>query len=153
MFSSLFPRKQLLNAEVQNQVVERIKAAELRTTGEIRVYVEGRCEYMDPMDRAKEVFARLEMDRTERRNAVIIYLAIKDRQFALYGDAAIYELAGGPEFWASAAAHLVEKLKQGRVGEAICDCIDELSHAMARHFPFDPAITKNELPDEIVFGK
>jgi uncharacterized membrane protein len=150
---SLFSKKPLLNAEVQNQVVERIKAAELKTTAEVRVYVEAHCEYMDPLDRAKEIFVNLGMDKTEKRNAVIIYLAIKDKQFALFGDTAIYELAGGPKFWESAAQHLVGLLREGKIGEGLCACIDELSNAMANHFPYDPTITKNELPDEIVFGK
>ncbi len=150
---SIFSRKPLLDAEVQNQVVERIKAAELKTTGELRVFVEARCAYVDPMDRAKEIFAQLRMDQTEKRNAVIIYIAMKDRQFALFGDVAIYELAGGPKFWETAAQHLVAKLKEGKVGEGICGCIDELSNAMAAHFPYDPSIPHNELPDEIVFGK
>lgn len=143
----------MLPAEVQNQVVERIKAAELKTTGEIRVYVEARCAYMDPLDRAMEIFLKLGMEKTEKRNAVIIYLATKDHQFALFGDAAIYELAGGPKFWETAAAHLTAYLRQGRIGQGICACIDELSNAMAQYFPYDPSITKNELPDEIVFGK
>ena len=73
---SIFSRKPLLDAEVQNQVVEHIKAAELKTTGEVRVFVEARCAYVDPMDRAKEIFSQLAMDQTERRNAVIIYMAI-----------------------------------------------------------------------------
>jgi uncharacterized membrane protein len=150
---SWFSRKPLIPAEEQEQIVERIKAAELKTTGEIRVYVEAHCEYMDPMDRAKEIFLKLGMDKTEKRNAVIIYVAIKDRQFSLFGDKAIYELAGGPKFWGSAAQHLVAYLKEGKTGAGIGACIDELSNAMAAHFPYDPNITKNELPDEIVFGK
>jgi len=32
-------------------------------------------------------------------------------------------------------------------------CINELGRALAEHFPYDPAIHRNELPDEIVFGK
>lgn len=150
---SLFSKRPLLDSDVQRRVVESIQAAELKTTAEVRVYVEAHCAYMDPLDRAKEIFVNLAMDKTEKRNAVIIYLAIKDQQFALFGDTAIYELAGGPKFWESAAQHLVELLKQGRIGDGLCTCIDELSNAMARHFPFDPNITKNELPDEIVFGK
>lgn len=150
---SLFSRKPLLNGETQHKVVEAIKAAELRTTAEVRVFVEAHCEYVDPMERAVEVFGKLGMHQTEKRNAVIIYLAVKDHQYALYGDAAIYELAGGPAFWKTAAEHLVAYLKEGKIGEGLCACINELSNAMALHFPYDPNITKNELPDEIVFGK
>lgn len=150
---SWFSKTPLIPADEQEQIVQRIKAAELQTTAEVRVYVEAHCAYMDPMDRAKEIFLKLAMDKTEKRNAVIIYVAIKDRQFSLFGDVAIYELAGGPKFWESAARHLVAYLKEGKVGEGIGACIDELSTAMASHFPYDPSITKNELPDEIVFGK
>jgi uncharacterized membrane protein len=150
---SFFSKKPLLDAATQQQVVERIKAAELKTTAEVRVFVEAHCAYVDPLDRAKEIFVQLAMDKTERRNAVIIYIAIEDKQFALFGDTAIYELAGGPAFWETAAQHLVAFLKLGKIGEGIGACIDELSNAMAHHFPYDPNVTKNELPDEIVFGK
>ena len=150
---SIFSKKPLLDADTQEQVVARIKAAELKTTAEVRVFIEGHCEYIDPLERAKEVFVNLAMDQTEKRNAVIIYMALKDHQFALFGDEAIYKLAGGPVFWESAAQHLVAHLKEGRIGDGLCACIDELSNAMAQHFPYDPNITKNELPDEIVFGK
>jgi uncharacterized membrane protein len=108
---------------------------------------------MDAMDKAKELFLKLGMANTERRNAVLVYMAINDHQFAIMGDEEIYKQAGGPVFWELAAAELKSYLKQGRIAEGLVVCINELSSAMAKHFPYDPSITKNELPDEIVFGK
>jgi uncharacterized membrane protein len=151
--SFLGKKKALLSAEEQQKVVACIQEAENRTTGEIRVYMESKCSYIDAMERAKELFESLGMTKTERRNAVLIYLATEDRQFAVAGDTEIYEKAGGPVFWESAALHLQSHLKEGRAGEGLCACVNELGNALANHFPYDPTITKNELPDEIVFGK
>ena len=146
-------RKPLLDPDVQEQVVACIREAENKTTGELRVYVEGHCSYMNPMDRAWELFEQLGMRETERRNAVLVYLAMKDKQFAIVGDEQIYIKAGGAQFWEGAAEHLKNYLRNGQIKEGLCICITELGTALAKYFPYDPTITKNELPDEIVFGK
>jgi uncharacterized membrane protein len=150
---SLFSKKQMLDKDAQLRIVACIKEAESKTSGEVRVFVEGKCSYMDAMDRAREIFTNLAMEKTVARNAVIIYLALTDRQFALFGDTAIYEKAGGAEFWRKAAEKLAAHLKAHEITEGICNCVRELGTALANHFPYDPAIKKNELPDEIVFGK
>ena len=143
----------MLDAATQQKVVDCIQQAEARTSGEIRIFIEGRCGYVNAIDRAREIFASLGMEKTQARNAVIIYIALNDRQFALFGDQAIYEKAGGPIFWEKAAAKLAGHLKRNEVADGLCHCITELGNALATHFPPDPAIKKNELPDEIVFGK
>lgn len=151
---SLFSKnKPLLTADEQEQVVACIREAEAGTTGELRVFVESKCAYVDAMDRAREVFESLGMVKTERRNAVLVYMALDDRQFAILGDKEIYEKAGGAVFWERAAAELKAYLKEGKVAEGLSVCVKELGRALAQHFPYDPAINKNELPDEIVFGK
>lgn len=151
---SLFSNKKELIAKAdQERIVAAIRSAEAATTGELRVYVESHCAYVDAMDRAKEVFVQLGMHQTVHRNAVIIYLAIEDRQFAIFGDEAIYIHAGGPSFWTAAANQLQQKLASGQVAEGLAICIQQLGNALAHHFPFTESINKNELPDEIVFGK
>lgn len=142
-----------LSREDCDKVVAAIREVEKQTTGELRVFMESHCGYVDAMDRAKEIFTKLKMTRTERRNAVLVYLAFNDKQFAIFGDEEIYTKAGGEAFWKNAAAHLLEHLQQSRVTEGIVACIEELGLQLKTHFPFDPTITKNELPDEIVFGK
>lgn len=153
MFLLPWKKRAILDEESQQRVVACIKEAEGKTTGEVRVFVERKCAYMNAMDRAVELFGKLAMYKTEMRNATIVYLAVDDRQFALFGDTAIYEKAGGPAFWEQAASRLKEYLKKDEVTEGLCACVTELGHALATHFPFGPNITKNELPDEIVFGK
>ncbi len=150
---SLFRKKPLLDQGSQQRVVAAIKEAESKTSGELRVYMEPHCKYVDAIERAKEIFTNLGMEKTVERNAIIIYLATEDRQFALFGDKVIYEKAGGPAFWAKAAQKLSTHLQKNEVAEGLCNCINELGSALAANFPYDPSINKNELPDEIVFGK
>ncbi len=148
-----FKKKPLLNAADQQMIERSIQQAESKTSGEIRVYVEPHCTHADAIDRAKEVFAHLGMEKTQARNAIIVYVAIADRKFALFGDTVIYEKAGGAKFWQKAADTMAAKLKQNKLAEGIADCVLELGAALAEHFPYDPNTKKNELPDEIVFGK
>jgi uncharacterized membrane protein len=150
---SLFRKKHMLDKDAQHRIVACIKEAESKTSGEIRVFMEHNCQYMDAMHRAEEIFANLAMHNTTAHNAVLIYIALSDRQFALFGDTAIYEKAGGAEFWKKAAEKLTGHLRRNQVAEGVCNCIHELGTALATHFPYDPSIKKNELPDEIVFGK
>lgn len=142
----------LLPEPEQQRIVAAIAQAEKTTTGEIRVYVESTCAYVDAMERAKEVFTRLEMDKTEKRNAALVYVAIKDKQFALFGDEAIYKLAGGPAFWNEAGRQMVAHFKESHYGTGIAVAVTAIGVAMAVHFPYDPAVPHNELPDDIVFG-
>lgn len=150
---SLLKKKPLLDPKDQEQVVAAIRAAEAGTTGELRVFIESRCQYVNAMDRATELFLELGMQHTVGRNAVIIYMALHDHQFAIMGDEAIYKQAGGAAFWQEAAGHLKAHLREGRITTGLVACVEELGKALATHFPFDPAVHKNELPDEIVFGK
>lgn len=146
-------RKALLAPEVQELLVDAIKKAESKTTGEIRVFIESKCDFVDAMDRAKEIFVKLGMQHTVRRNAVLIYVAFEHQQFAIMGDTEIYNKAGGPAFWENAARKLKQYLSGGMVAEGLVFCIEELGKALAAHFPYDANVAKNELPDEIVFGK
>lgn len=146
-------KKPVLDAAAQEQIVTAIREAESRTTGEVRVYVESHCAYMDAMDRAVEIFAQLGMDQTERRNAVIIYIATEDHQFAIFGDVQIFEKAGGPAFWEKAGGLLKGFLRTGALAEGLVAAVQEIGRALHLYFPYDPEVIKNELPDEIVFGK
>ena len=94
----LFKKKEFFTEAENQQIVQAIREAERMTSGEIRVFVEHRCRFVDAMDRAFEVFTKLQMDHTKYRNGVLIYVAIRDRQFAILGDEGI-NLKTGAHFW------------------------------------------------------
>lgn len=93
-----FKQKELFSDAEKERVILAIRQAERLTSGEIRLFVESRCEYVDPMDRAREVFLSLNMEKTKQRNGVLLYIALRDHQFAILGDQGIHEKVG-TEFW------------------------------------------------------
>lgn len=149
---SLLSRKPLLNQGQQQQVVAAIQAAEQQTSGEIRVYIERRCKYVDPLDRAVEIFAALNMQDTAARNGVLVYIALKDRQLAIYGDQGIHEKVG-TEFWNEKIRNILSHLTRADYAGGIARIVGEIGAALQQHFPYDKGTDKNELPDDIVFGR
>ena len=147
----LFKKKEFFNEEQQNRIVEAIRQGELLTSGEIRVFVESKCRFVDPLHRSMEVFASLNMQKTRHRNAVLLYIALRDKQFAIYGDEAIHQKVGD-DFWTSQARHLKEFFKEGKVVEGIAHCVKEIGGSLQKFFPHE-SDGENELPDNIVFGK
>lgn len=145
-------KKSLISKEDQQKIVAAIKEAERNTSGEIRVFIESRCAYVDPMDRAREVFFKLKMDKTLQKNAVLIYVALTDRQMALYGDEGIYKKTGGDPYWVYELNIMRAYFRDNKIAEGIAACANDIGRALSSHFPYDSKTDKNELPDDIVFG-
>jgi len=147
-----FSRKELFNTEEKQQIVAAIQAAERCTSGEIRVFVESRCRFVDPLDRAAEIFSRLNMDQTAARNGVLVYVALKDRQLALLGDKGIHEKVGR-EFWNQQVQRILSHFTRADYAGGIARVVAEIGEALQAHFPYDKDTDTNELPDDIVFGR
>lgn len=148
----LFRKKPFFNAAEQELIVSAIREAERRTSGEVRVFVESRCRYMDSIDRAAEVFYGLEMDETDDHNAVLVYVALKDHQLAVFGDKGIHERVGA-DFWNEEVRRMIQQFNREDYAAGIATCVRDIGDALHLHFPYDNDTDKNELPDEIVFGK
>ena len=145
-------KKEFFTEEQKAQLVEAIRLAEQRTSGEVRLFIESKCRFVDPMDRAQEIFLKLEMDRTEQRNATLIYVAVDDRQAAILGDQGIHEKVGA-QYWKDEVLKMLLYFKNQDLVAGLCECIKDLGEALHFYFPYDRGTDKNELPDEIVFGR
>jgi len=132
-------------------IVAAVKQAEKQTSGEVRVFIESKCSYVNDIDRAKELFEKLDMHKTEERNAVIVYVAIKHRQLAIFGDAGIYEKVG-QRFWDEQLKQMLQHFNREDFVEGIATVVNEIGEALHQHFPYQKNDV-NELPDDIVFGK
>jgi uncharacterized membrane protein len=147
-----FRAKSLFSDEESARIVDAIRKTERQTSGEIRVFIESRCRFVDPLDRAAEIFWNLKMDHTAHRNAVLLYVAVKDHQFAIFADTGIHQKLGDV-FWQKEVNLMTRHFRENHYLEAILNVIHDTGHALQSHFPFDPNADKNELPDDIVFGK
>ncbi len=151
IFSFFSKPRHWFSAEQNQQIVEAIRVAEKRTSGEVRLFVESKCSYVNALDRAAEIFFGLKMDQTKDRNAVLIYIAMKDRQLAVFADKGIHEKAGN-DFWNSEVKQMLSSFRKENYTEAIVKMIEQVGDALVTHFPYEKE-DKNELPDEIVFGR
>ena len=148
----LFRKKQFFSEEENHLIVKAIRHAEQRTSGEVRVYVESRCRFMNALDRAAEIFHGLKMGKTDYRNATLIYVAIKDRQVAVFGDEGMHQKVG-TEYWDRVVKEMLDSFNSDNYAKAIADAVIQIGEALQSHFPYDKEADKNELPDEIVFGR
>jgi uncharacterized membrane protein len=148
----ILKKKDFFTLQEKDRIVEAIRQAEKLTSGELRVFVESHCRFVDSLDRAAEVFHHLKMEQTALRNGVLVYVAMRDRQLAIYGDKGIHEKVGHA-FWKEEVSHIVTHMHKDTHAEAIAKIIGELGEALRVHFPYDKGTDINELPDDIVFGR
>jgi uncharacterized membrane protein len=148
----LFKKKDFFNSAEKQRIVNAIQLEEKSTSGQIRVFVEHRCRYVDALDRAAEVFAVLKMGETAQRNAVLVYVAIKDRQLALFGDKGIHEKVGDA-FWNEKVKIILSHFSRENYADGLIRIIAEIGEALQNYFPHLDGADKNELPDDIVFGR
>lgn len=131
------------------QVVEAIRLAEKNTSGEIRVHLEKKTS-IAPITRAVEVFHELKMNQTKLRNGVIIYVAVKSKQFAIYGDQGINDKVSD-DFWDCTKDIMVTNFKKGNNVKALVEGIQNAGEQLQKHFPFEDDDT-DELSNEISRG-
>ena len=149
---SFFKKKDFFTAEEQQLIIESIRNAERMTSGEVRVFVESKCSYMDAIDRAAELFFQLEMQKTNDRNAVLVYVAMQDRQLAVFGDEGIHNKVGN-EYWSTEVKKMISNFNRENYAAGIAEVVKDIGVALTKNFPFNNDTDKNELPDDIVFGK
>ena len=135
--------------EEKELIKSAVKEAELFTSGEIRVHLDNHCRE-DVMDRAAWWFGRLEMHKTEKRNGVLFYLAIKEHKFAILGDGGINAVTPD-DFWESIKEKMAEHFSAGNFASGLEEGILMAGKALQEHFPYQDGDV-NELSDEISFG-
>lgn len=135
-------RKQLLIT------TEAIKEAEDRTSGEIKIHIENHCN-VDVIERAKEVFFLLQMQNTEERNGVLIYIAFLDKKIAIIGDEGINCITPD-DYWENEVNILVQYFKEKKFSDGIISTIHAIGEKLLKYFPIQENDI-NELSDEISY--
>ena len=133
----------------EKKIVKAIQKAEANTSGELRVHITQQ-EVEDSFLHAQEIFIQLNMHETQLRNAVLIHISLKSRNFTLLGDVGIHQKVGS-EFWEKTKEKMMTCFNQRAIVEGICIGIDEIGKVLHQHFPVNGSINTNELSDEITY--
>ena len=140
--------KEFLSKLEHDRVVDAIREAESKTSGEIRVYVQRGKLKTDPLIVAQKKFQRLQMHKTQERNAVLIFVAPREHKFAVVGDQAIHEKCGD-EFWQRVVEGMRTHFQNEKFSHALIEATNEIGKLLAAHFPKTSA-NINELPDDVI---
>ncbi|MGH8093464.1 MAG: TPM domain-containing protein [Chthoniobacterales bacterium] len=138
--------KEFVEKLEHQRIVSAIAAAEKRTSGEIRVFVQhGKID--DPVAAARHRFQKLGMTATRERNAVLIFVAPRSQKFAVIGDIGIHERCGD-EFWQRLVKAMQAHFKAENFTDAVIHAIEQTGDLLAEHFPRQPD-DRDELPNTV----
>jgi uncharacterized membrane protein len=132
----------------QQLIEQAIVEAEKDTSGEIRVHVETEFKG-DILDRAATVFAKIEMHKTEHRNGVLFYFGIKNRQFAILGDAGINKVVP-PDFWDNIKRVMESHFSNSEFATGLAVGVKMAGEQLKKHFPWQTGDI-NELSNELSY--
>jgi uncharacterized membrane protein len=138
-----------LSAEEEQEIIEAIRMAEKNTSGEIRVHIE-KTSKTDAFNRALEVFHDLKMDNTKQQNGVLIYVAVEDKTFVIYGDKGINDVVP-KDFWDSTKNVIQSHFKNGHFKQGLLEGILNAGEQLETFFPWEHGDI-NELPNEVSKG-
>ena len=141
--------EEFLSKEEEQEIISAIRIAEKNTSGEIRIHIETSSE-KEHYERALEVFELLKMHNTKDANAVLIYVAVKDQKFVIYGDKGINNVVPD-NFWNSTKNVMQNHFKQGNFKQGIVDGILKAGEELKAHFPWQ-IDDEDELSNEISKG-
>lgn len=142
-------RKYFITEDIE-AITQAIKEAEKETSGEIRVHIEEFCTKKNVLDRAAKVFAELKIHKTELRNGVLIYLAFRDKKFAIIGDKGINRVVE-PDFWDTTRNIMQDHFRSSGFSKGLIHGIQQAGTQLKKYFPYQKDDI-NELSDEISFG-
>ena len=126
--------RSLLSEEQEQALVDAISQAELHTSGEIRIHLEKSTGNSSAEQRAKQWFGKLEMHKTAEKNGVLFYLAIQDRQLALWAGEGINGRVPA-DFWQEIIDLMISKFKEGHFSEGLIDGVEKTGKALGEFFP------------------
>jgi uncharacterized membrane protein len=142
--------RKFFSEQDQLAIKNAIMQAEKNTSGEVRIHIEASFKG-EVLDQAAFIFKQLKMHETEQRNGVLIYLAVKNRKFAIIGDSGINAVVPAG-FWDRVSEIMTEQFRNGRFTDGLVAGIKLTGEKLVEFFPYLMNDT-NELSDDISFGK
>jgi uncharacterized membrane protein len=138
--------------DVLASIEKAIESVETRTSGEIRFVIETALDLAElragttPRERAMNVFSHLQVWDTARRNGVLIYVLVADRDVEIVADRGAAAVIP-PEQWEAACRRMEEHFRAGRFAEGSLAGVSAVGGLLESNFPFEPR-DRDELPNQ-----
>lgn len=137
--------------EVDAVIETAIRAAESRTSAEIRFVIETALDIpelwagVSPRDRACQVFSQFGVWDTELRNGALIYVLAADRDVEIVVDRGAFRIS--PVEWEAACKLMEGHFRAGRFQEGAVAGVEAVGGLLAREFPVRSG-DRDELPNQ-----
>ena len=141
--------EEFLTAEEESEIINAIVEAEKNTSGEIRVHIEASTK-IDHFSRAQQLFHFLKMDNTKEGNGVLLYVAVDDKKFVIYGGEGI-DRAVPKGFWETTKDIIASQFKNGNFKQGIVEGVLMAGKELEAHIPWKQN-DENELNNAISKG-
>ena len=126
--------RSILTENQEQTLVDAITAAELLTSGELRIHLEKSTGRKGAQVRAKSLFGALKMHKTAEKNGVLFYLAVEDKKLAIWAGEGIN--ARVPiDFWKEIVDLIISEFKQGHFSEGLIAGVEKAGNALGEFFP------------------
>ena len=123
-----------LSSQEELEIIASIREVETKTSGEIRVHIESSTKL--PIEkRAQEVFHALKMDNTTLKNGVLIYVAVENRAFGIYGDRGINNVVPSL-FWTNTRDAIQNHFTTHNFAKGIICGIKTAGLVLEQYFPW-----------------
>lgn len=149
-------KKKVLTKDEIAMVEQAIKAAELKSAGEIvvRIVMDSKQFQKEDVDadqavhlRALDEFEKCGIVQTEGATGVMLFLSVAEKRVEVLADKAINEKVEHV-VWEDIVATIVEGFKANAPGKGIAKGVDQAGILLSKHFPrADDDV--NELTDEV----
>jgi uncharacterized membrane protein len=142
--------KEFLSKLEHDAIVQAIRDAESKTSGEIRVFIQRGKVKGDPFVAAQKRFHRLGLHKNAHHNDVLIWVAPRAHKFAVVGDEAIHQKCGD-QLWQRLIEKMRDHFRNEKFSHALVDAIHEIGGALSAHFPRGSTFS-GRAPDEVIEG-
>jgi uncharacterized membrane protein len=128
------PAQRIVHGIDVGAVEQAIRAAEQRTSGEIRVAIARSWFWGDARAAAERAFRRLRVSETRARNGVLVFIAPRRRKLAVLGDVGV-QAKVAPELWTTVIETMAADFRRGDRTAGLVAAVELLGNALAAAFP------------------
>src|SRR5689334_16137039 len=153
LFATRSGTRRRFPAALLDSIEAAVRAAEQRTSGEVRFVVETALEPgevwagLTPRERAIQTFSDLHIWNTELRNGVLIYVLLADRDVEILADRGAAERIAQAD-WEGVCRVMESHFRAGRFAEGSLAGVAAVGGLLEKHFPADRGRNRDELPNQ-----
>jgi len=123
-----------LSSMAKKAIKLELQRAEHETSGVIHVHVSHAKNEPDILESAKKYFVSQNLHSHTHRNGMVLYLNLKLKKFAIFGDEKMHEKVG-QVFWDQLTQEVGQYIKEKDLSVGVLHAVQKMGKVLKEHFP------------------